>query len=103
MDKFKLRFKTEKELIEQYGYNWRRRHQYIWVDPMDYFFGKEIDKKYYFQFIDNKGEFIMKRDGDIMYIPKSDNIYDCWKVYLYQIKVLNTSIDYNKPKILIYD
>lgn len=105
MMKIKLKFKTKEELIEQYGDNWRSKRQYHWVEYMDYLLGTEIDEKYFIKFINNKGEFIMRdRQEDIIYIQKSSDIYDCWKVYLYQIKVTqNKIIDYNTPRKLIYD
>ena len=105
MVKNKLKFKTEQELFKEYGQNWRTKRQYHWVMSMDYLLGTEIDEKYFYNFLNTKGEFIMK-DDDIIYIPKynyNGEYRGDWKVFLYQIKVSDKKIDYNTPRKLIYD
>lgn len=104
MIKYKLRFKTEQEIFEEYGqFEWRSRYRYSWVSQMDHLLGKEIEEKYYEKYIDKDGNFTMKDNEDHILEIQDSRMGNYWKVFLYQIKVIKIGVDYNEKKVLVYE
>jgi len=98
MIKYKYRFKTEKEFIDEYGINWRRGSGRIyWTssNSMDYLFNTEIDPIYYKEFLDKNGR---------LYMTVHDKFdLNRWTINIKMIKEIKVGINYNEPKKLVYD
>ena len=99
MIKYKYRFKTEQEFVNEFGRDWRITVRCSFNESMDYLLGKEIDPCYYVQYIDN-GRL------DLSYLVL--NIYDnvrgwTWHISEQMIKEVKTGVDYNTTKKLVYD
>ena len=89
--KKKYRFKTEKEFIEEFGYDWRNIINRKWRldNRMDFLFGVEIDHEYV-ESIKKEG-WNFGRGVCSGYIISTD-----------MIKEINI-INYNEKKVLVYD
>ena len=95
--KYKYRFKTEKEFIDEFGNDWKFRGGTRWTigTGMNYLFGKEIEPMYYEEFLDKNGRLNMG-EHDRLDI-------DDWSINIRMIKEIKTEIDYNTPKQLVYE
>lgn len=98
MIKYKYRFKTRCEFENEYGgENWKQSGRTGWTTSsgMDCLFGREIDIKYYNEFLDRTNRLNMGY-GDRF-------VYDGWSINHKMIKEVKIGIDYNDKKVLVYD
>lgn len=77
----RFRFKTEEEMISDFGENWREEIRFGWLHEMDWFIGRTIPKKHHLEcfktYIGIQDYFIMIRD-------------DCdWCIGQHMIKSIN--------------
>jgi hypothetical protein len=92
IDLSKYRFKTEVELIKQYGNSWRSiigntYFSHFWIDNMNILLGKKLINLEINQF--NENEFNI-------YVPSDNHTY-----YFNDKAIKNCEPNY-KPKVLIY-
>jgi len=105
--KYKYRFKTEQEFINEYDGDWRNEYgddwryvgNYYFINRMDYLFGKIIDPINYEYLLNKYGKLDFTRD--FSFHVKKENESGSWTITPYMIKEI--SIDYNKPRQLVYE
>jgi len=98
MIKYKYRIKTEKEFLDEFGYNWRMVVRYHFIKDMDHLLGQDIEETYYIKFLNENNRldftkhlyFSFKNFGWFRFSPD-------------MIKEINVGINYNEPKKLVYD
>jgi len=95
--KYKYRFKTETEFIDEFGENWKWNGNTGWSTSgdMDYLFGKEIEPIYYEELLDKNGKLNVNGDRRLF-------SYQGWSIYTKMIKI-PIEPEYNTPKQLIYE
>ena len=100
MIKYKYRFKTEQEFVNEFGEEWRHSVDAVFPTSMDYLLGKEFEIKYYKRFINEYGE--IKSIAGWLNVPKITGIGQ-WNVSQDMLIKFKIGVDYNEKKILVYD
>lgn len=105
---YKYRFKTEKELVSEYGVNWSSRLPYTnFVPDMYYLLGTELDKNTYSDKMDKNGRILFDYNdlrNFIIRIPTNSRYNDDWIIRGNDvIKELPNFVDYNIPRKLVYE
>jgi hypothetical protein len=95
--KYKYRFKTREEFINEFGDNWRNKVYCGFVSEMDNLLGEDIEKKYYNQIDDI---IIKNRLLGTIHYQSTDPLYGC-SVSLDMIKKVILTPEY-KPRKFVY-
>ena len=97
MIKYKYRFKTEEEFIQEYGNYWREVNGILFINNMNFLLGTDIDK-------DTLRWVLVNDRLDLRDVTKRlFGIQGRYAIAAYMIKEITLGINYNEKKILVYE
>ena len=102
MIKYKYRFKTEQEFINEFGWNWRYLVYLKFTTPMDYLLGTEIPNDKYLVHKDSKGRIDLNDNRKVFFLG-GYNTFNSYFISNQMLKEERIGIDYNEKKTLVYD
>ena len=102
MIKYKYVFKTQEEFFNQYGPNWVDIVNWNDSGDMDNLFGIDVPYDDYKDILNNSGKLNMDSFQFRLYTLRSDDGY-AWYICPKMVKEVKIGVDYNTPKILVYD